>query len=446
MLRDERDAIVGSQALLMKKVIDLFDECSKRALDGSHHNREWRCLGYEIVAPAAIGVAILARRIAEASSCESVHFLARDGLVFKRAYDRLFSGPGHPRSRYVWCSRRCLCIAAASELNSGVIDLLLSGSTEQTPLEFLSRLNLDIPNARAHDAVVSEFGEPNCLILPKQNRQRMIGLLNKLRIEIGNRARFERVGLLQHLADVGLYDGPAIVIDLGWHGSLQRLLIELGVQTFGRRPDIGGVYLGTFNGVARMAAGYPMKSHGLLFDRGAPTSAAASLRTCVPVVELLFSAPEHGINHVELNDGDPSPKRIEHQNEVPRIAIAQILHTAVDDCASKIGPDVAHIELDELADMVLRRLTRLLRKPTPSERKVFVPLTHADGYGSSKYLRMIETPLPHLSPSSQLAAYDASLWRRSYLLERRPSERIYVGLLVALRYLWRQMGQHLAKQ
>lgn len=440
----KESATFDHKALLMKNVTELLDECCQRTLDKTRHNREWLRLGCEIVAPAAIGVAILARRIAEAASCQSVHFLARDGLVFKHAYDRLFSEPDHPRSKYVWSSRRCLSIAAASELNSTVVDLLLSGSTEMTPSDFVSRLNLDVKDPRVRDAVASEFGDLNCLILPSKNRQRMTRLLNKLKVDIGNRARFERAGLLRHLSDIGLYDGPAIVVDIGWHGSLQRLLIELGMQTLGQRPDIMGVYLGTFDRVARTASGGPMKSYGFLFDRGDPASAAASVKTCVPVVELLFSAPEYGIRHVELAEGRPQPKRIEHPNELPRIEIAQILQTIVDHCASAISPHVAHIELDQLADVVLQRFTRLLRKPTSEERKTLAPVTHADGYGDSKYRRLIETPRSRFAPSSHLAAYDASLWPRGYFLERGPAERLYVGSLIALRHLWHQMGPHLA--
>ena len=274
----------------------------------------------------------------------------------------------------------------------------------------------------------------------------MMSLLSKLRMEIGGRANFERAGLLKHLANIGLYDGPAIVVDIGWHGSLQRLLIKLGTQAFGRRPEIRGVYLGTFRGVARMASGYPMKSYGLLFDCGVPAAAEASVRTSVPVVELLFSAPEYGINHVELDDGQPRPKRIEHPNEAARIAVAEIFQNAIDDCATEICPHLAHIELHELADLVLKRLTRLLLKPTSRERRALGPLPHSDGYGNSSYRRMIEPPSSRLAPSSQLAAYDASLWRRGYLLERRPTERLYAGSLIAMRYLGLHAGRRSANR
>ncbi|HQF30847.1 MAG TPA: hypothetical protein PLJ34_05315, partial [Hyphomicrobiales bacterium] len=103
----------------------------------------WRRLGYGLVAPSALAMAAFILAEARGRGSERVHFLARDGLVFRQAYDLLFAEADAPPSNYLWASRRCFNFAAIDQLDKDSMEFLVGSLTRIRVRDFLVRVGID---------------------------------------------------------------------------------------------------------------------------------------------------------------------------------------------------------------------------------------------------------------------------------------------------------------
>ena len=271
----------------------------------------WLRLAHSIVLPAALGMARFVRDRAEASGAERIHFLARDGLIFRKAYEAAWRRPEAPPSSYLWSSRRCLNLPAIEHLDAPALDFLLSGTTALPAGDYLARIDLDPATPRAATVLRHHDLTKATPIDSAVQRAAMRAVLRDLEPEIVARAAQERAPLLAHLEASGLFAGSGLVVDLGWHGSLQRSLLRLARLQVPMRacatPHLAGCYLGTFARPQGQPTPPPIDTIGWLFDNDTPAAASAALRRSIEVIELLFSAPESGIRHLDDREGTIIP-------------------------------------------------------------------------------------------------------------------------------------------
>lgn len=400
-------------------VADLPHALLSRALAADRGDPYWLTLAYLVVAPAAIGMAGMIHAKARAEH-RGVFFLARDGMVFQKAYEAAWRGADMPDSCYVWSSRRCLNLASITTLEAADLDFLTSGVSELTVADYLRRADLD-PGADDVAAALRRQGVSEATgVTGAGPRAALRAVFTDLSGAIAGRAAIERRDLLVHLDALGLFDVKSLVVDLGWHGSLQRALLRLGAAARGQAPDMAGVYLGTSS--ARVKG---LAAEGFLFTDGAPAAAvAATVGRSYEVLELLFSAPESGISHIACRDGVAFPVRIEQAEEAPRLAIAALIHEAVVEVARAMRPYLRPEHVAMLRGIALSRLSALLENPDRHDAAHFALVPHAEGFGVSSY-RPIVPPSSRLPLAAARAARTA-FWPAGFMARLDPGSRFAV--------------------
>ncbi len=383
-------------------------------------------LAYLVVAPAAIG---MAGWIAAMSREEGrrVHFLARDGLVFRIAYEAAWRAADEPASSYIWSSRRCLNIAAIDRLGETDLDFLCSGVTELPAAAYLRRIGLDIDDPAIARCIARIVPDP-AMIVGADSRDGLRAAFRALAGPIEAQAAIERSALLRHLDRVGLFASPALVVDLGWHGSLQRSLLRLR-DLAGATTDIAGAYLGTTAAQSRATAAQPrtIDARGWWFAAGNPSEVVtATVGRSYEVIELLFSAPESGISHIVMTDGAPAPVRLVDPAEQPRLALAALFHRVVAEVATAMRPYLVAADVAVLRTMALDHMSRLLGAPTPIDARKFAAITHAEGFGAAAYRPIVAASPGLLRPNQLHRAHREAFWRQGFHAQLDPVTRLAV--------------------
>ncbi len=388
----------------------------------------WLAIAFLVVAPAALGMAGHVRRVARAHGTDRVFFLARDGLVFQKAYEAAWRPADAAPSRYVWCSRRCANFANIAALDDTALGFLTSGAPI-SPEAYLRRIDLDPVDPAVQPVLTRFFPDPAQPVRTTGGRAALRAMFAALAEPILAQAAAEREALLAHLDTIGLYDGPGVVVDLGWHGSLQRSLMLLGQARSGVLPPLAGAYLGTFERRVRTVAGAPLQASGWLFNAGLPRDRVARFTRSVEITELLFSAPEPGIRCVRRHGTEAEPVRIMEPQEADRLRLAAMFHDAVAKCAAALRPVLVDAHVDALASLTLHGFDALLGNPAPEDIAHFGGIAHAEGFGVAHYRPMVPDVPPASKAKARLDALDASFWRRGFLRSLAPGARAQTILL-----------------
>lgn len=391
----------------------------------------WLAIAHLVVAPAALGMAGHVRRIARTNGSDRIFFLARDGLIFQKAYEAAWRPADAASSRYVWCSRRCVNFANITALDEASLDFLASGAPI-SPDAYLRRIDLDPADPTIRAVVGGFFAEPQQAVHTTDGRAALRAMFTALAGPILAQAAVERAALLAHLDDLALYDGPGVVVDLGWHGSLQRSLMLLGRSRAGVLPPLAGAYLGTFERRVRTAAGEKLEAFGWLFADGLPRDNVARFTRSVEITELLFSAPEPGIRCVRFIGDGLTPIRIEESQEADRLRLAALFHDVVAKTAAALRPILSDAHVDVLASITLDGFEALLGAPTPEDVRHFQSIAHAEGFGVAHYRPIIPTMPAASGAKAALDALNDSFWRRGFLRSLAPGVRARTIMLSML--------------
>jgi len=391
----------------------------------------WLAIAHLVVAPAALGMAGHVARVARANGTDRVFFLARDGLIFQKAYEAAWRPSEAAPSRYVWCSRRCVNFANIAALDESSLDFLTSGAAI-SPSAYLRRIDLDPADPTIQPVMAGCFADPHRPVHTADGRAALRAMFTALAGPILAQAAVERAALLAHLDDIALYDGPGVVVDLGWHGSLQRSLMLLGRSRTSALPPLVGAYLGTFERRVRTVAGAKLEASGWLFADGLPRDSLARFTRSVEITELLFSAPEPGIRCVRSTGDGTAPVRIEEPQEADRLRLAALFHDVASRTAAALRPVVSDAHVDVLASITLSGFEALLGAPAPEDVRHFQNIAHAEGFGVAHYRPIIPTIPAASDAKAALDALNDSFWRRGFLRSLAPGVRARTIMLSVL--------------
>ena len=353
----------------------------------------WPDFGYTVAGPLFIGFTEWLIDQAAQRKLQRLYFLSRDGLIMQRVYETLTAGESAAlEARYLFASRRALNVAAIDELDDRVLDFLMSGTSVLEAAQFVQRLGIDW---REHAAVfqASGFSSPQQPVATPADRTCLRKLLLALAEPIRARASAERPVLVEYLAAAGLRNGGRVgVVDIGWHGTMQRNLTNL-LRAAGAHTEIVGLYLGTYkHAVAVPDLGYPHDAY--LFVLGQPAAAVDLIQTCVEIVELLFSATEGSVTRIDRDaNGAFVPVRDASDLEPHRVDSIQKLQAGalefVDDYA-RLKNRFYQLRLPR--EVALTQLERVLLAPTRQEAECLGEIPHGEGFGDVYTQRFIARP------------------------------------------------------
>jgi FkbM family methyltransferase len=189
---------------------------------------------------------------------DRLYFCARDGHLMQRAWEASGLARALPVDhRYLCISRASLNLANAARectpdhLNPATLSFL-SSSLGKTPLSTaLQRAGLDRIDALTCD-LQSAFGSLDAMLDGMETAQRFESILQTHSVAIHAVLTEKYAACIQYLRQEGLADdGRYAIVDMGWHGSLQRSMAGLCSTAFPGFQPLLGFYYGLWPAVAR---------------------------------------------------------------------------------------------------------------------------------------------------------------------------------------------------
>jgi hypothetical protein len=390
----------------------------------------WYRFGYENVGVLYVGFVDWLKRRMAADGVERAFFIARDGWIIQRVFEKL--SPNGPPTAYLYGSRRALNVPAITSLDARALDFLTSGSSRMTVAQFLARLGLD---AGEHARAIAEggFASADHVVHPGSDVYLLERLYRRLSDPILRVAAEEREAMLGHFREIGLWDcaRPGLV-DLGWHGTLQRS-IETLLKVAGRNADPIGYYLGTFPRARQLEqSGQRMVAY--LCENGEPERMFHVLRACVELFEFAFAAPHgsvvrmkekagtngagtngagktNGVRHYEPvlapHDAEADDRRKAERTQEGALAFVDDWLRGATGLAAPIAREAA-----------VRPMQRVLMRPTRLEARRLGDLRHAEGFGGVFVRRHIARPPSFgkliANPAAWLDGLHSSFWYEGY--------------------------------
>jgi predicted HAD superfamily hydrolase len=380
----------------------------------------WARIGYEQAGLLYLGFARWVRERAMQAGCERVYFLARDGWILQQVYQRLGGGPP---SSYLYASRRALNLPAIERLGPSELEFLGSGYTPLTVRDFLRRISLDANEFAAEIRAAGLEGADERL--QALDRERLNALFGRIAPRILAQARAERELLLEYLKQEGLTDlRKAAIVDLGWHGTLQRSLAAL----LGPSVQLTGLYLGTFE--KARAPGHTIE--GWLCNFAEPRRRYQAIRACCEIWELLHVAPHGSVLGFARGPRGVEPLFARDEMPAAQRAAAARLQSAgldlVDDMLSLLGDRDLPIGPDTAA----AGLVRIVTAPTREEAERFGDFIHGEGFGEVITPRAL-VPRPSWKARIGFAKilrheYHSAYWKEGYFA-RNPTARVLLSAL-----------------
>lgn len=376
----------------------------------------WKQFGYENVGILYLGFAIWLRQQLLADGIERVFFLSRDGQILQRVFDRL---PSSARSTYLYVSRRSLNFASIRALDEQALAFLGSpfNGIVLTVAEYLRLVDLD---PRDHlDAVERVgFATVDHEISTADDFATLHALLLDLEPTLLEQARLEKSSLVPYLQQAGMTDGGRIaVVDIGWHGSMQRSL-ESMLREIEPGTEVYGYYVATLQHVANLKA-QGQVSKGFLADAGAPLSRANSVLRSFAIWEFLHQARHGSVVRIRTNGDEYEPVLAANDWGDEELAVLDHIQSGalefVDDMLEVIRtrPSVVIPAATAAAP-----IERLIEWPTRREARMFGDLMAPNGFGSVFRRVPIAKP-PSIvailrSPGSVRPLHAASFWPRGF--------------------------------
>jgi HAD superfamily hydrolase (TIGR01549 family) len=243
--------------------------------------------GYEIQGPVLYGYIIWLQEQFKKEGIEKVFFLARDGQLMQRAYQRL---PHTLPNNYMYASRKALIIPSLW-MNPSISEIKKSifWGRRGTIRSFLKKIGLN-PSMFEQDftsiSLSLDFVYEYERLWKNSDFLRVFEDKVKEKMIMHSRQMYDL--LLQYLKQID-FQGKVAVVDIGWYGHMQGAL-ERVVKKAHIPVEIYGYYLGMRPDSSILRE---IKAKGYLFGKNNHETLSAQEIPFNSIIEMLFSA-NHG--------------------------------------------------------------------------------------------------------------------------------------------------------
>lgn len=317
-----------------------------------------------VAAPLFIAYTVWLCQRARAMGLETLFFISRDGLIFKKIYDQLpLGGANRPTGHYLYGSREAWICARLARLSPENVSFLVLPNPTLSFFQLAGRCNLEPkelepPPWDRH----SQMGEKAL------DRGQMEWISKQLksgpwRETIQNRARQRLAEVREYFRQEGVGARPYALVDLGWFGNLQEYVEWILPEA----PPQHGFYL-------------DLRKWPRIQREKRASSFIADLKvkgldgsSSITLLEILAAAPHGTCRGYRLRDGvwgpnletEPGffagPGMIDRQHE----AILAVLSGLV--C---LEPDLTNLPLEVWREVAQKNFISLLQSPSPHEAEV----------------------------------------------------------------------------
>lgn len=396
----------------------------KRRQDTVSDSSFWHELGYLYAGPLFLGYTAWVAQRAREMGLDRLFFLSRDGRFPKAVYEHITQGrQDYPPSTYLYASRRAVALPALTSVDDKALYLLAASQAPMTAQDYLARLGLDpaLYSEQIRDAGLADVPPqvPDDAI-----RQKLAVLFRSLEQPILDLAARERKAYLRYLHEQGLTPEARVgLIDIGWHGSIQRSLEALLPQN----PALcRGFYLAT-----HPHAWPDVAFDSFLYHRGHPANRSRMVNYGIELLEFLFLADEASFLGMEENpDGSLRYKYDPQSGPEESYPLTREIHAGamafVQDYSRHADP------LGEApdAELVYELLHRLIEKPTTELVEHLGKVHFWEGFGTRTFpIRLATHPSAMqtwLCPWRAARSVKRSLWPPATLASMHPIPRLWL--------------------
>jgi FMN phosphatase YigB (HAD superfamily) len=383
----------------------------------------WWLLGHNLLGPLLCGFCRWLQRGFQTDRIDRVYFLLRDGEIFHRVYRTLFPDhSGAPSLHLLHSSRRAYQLPLLDQGPEHIRRQLLVCNTPYPVALYLRRLGLN-PDEFGDDFPACGFESAAAAIDARNEGTRVLALLDRPRVRAALRevVRREREALLAYFRQERLFaPGRVALVDLGWHGSLQKAVHLLARQT-GTGPDaLVGYYLATFQPfLENMPA--DLAARGFLTHLGEPADRAAVLTQFREFLEVIGSSPMGSLVCFEQTDGLVRPRCLANPAGAEQLAALGEIQAGTLAFAQNYRTVAQSLALPEIPSAVAgEELLRLLTQPTKEEVLHIGALVYAEDFGTTVARPVADfRPTSH-TPADLLADFQATFWKQGMLNHPSP--------------------------
>ncbi len=411
------------------------------AVPATPHARTLFGIGATVAGPLLAGFVLWILQQARDAGMQRIHFVARDGQILLRIAQTLLPRLGWTLDcRYLLGSRQAWHLPALQRLDEAALSWLADDAAQEPLRSLLARAEL-APGAIA--APLARHGLADALdTAVPTDAVRALLRDPETEVAILEAAAARRDAALGYLRQEGVIGAEAaMMVDLGWHGRLQRSLQRL-VELGGASTRLTGLYLA-------------LRSRPPGFDAAAMRRFLDAPHHLNPVLLELFCAADHGTvrRYRRRADGGfegelaaPVDKRAVEwglgalQDGI--LAFARELGEAI---ALEGGQDIARGDARRwialLRDGGLAAYDGFRREPDAAEAEAFGSFPHADGQAHEVWADCAPRigPLLRLRLGLGLGAADyAGHWPEASI--RRGGGRMAAALF-ALKRLRRRLAE-----
>jgi HAD superfamily hydrolase (TIGR01549 family) len=386
------------------------DQIYEEALDENY----WRNLGFSVAGPIYAGFLFWLEECFKRDKIKKAYFVSRDGYLPKKYYDEYF---GRIETIYLYQSRKVLAQLIAEIDFEKFINIFMQQSRVSL-FEALNAYDLIGINSIKYDAFYLKNEHKR--IDREELRKGVPKLLRKHHDSIVKHSRNSNGEYLNYLGSVLKDSQNNAFIDIGWHGSQQKLTTCVTSIPF------TGYVLGL-----NPWASDPWGIRGYVYDHLHMDDQFQTVQQSVEVFELLFSAPnpsivgvmkgEIGFDPIFSESNDLSGK---HEQIVNQIDLG--LH----DFLSMTMPLLRQIGNEFSTRSALAMAHELLFYPGVQDIEILGKHSHNPNPGNGRATSLIP------EPSFKNVKMTFIFWRVGYLRKLQQNRnRFFAHILLFIEYL-----------
>ena len=381
----------------------------------------WFQLRYRVTGPLLSGYSLWLRDHLERDKISRAYFLLRDGALIHRIYQILIGKDSPCPTRTLPSSRRAMVFPVLDlDANLVIPQLFVAARGDLRPVgDFLRRLRVD-PDLFEKEIATAGLGSSRASIDGYTEQFRLIKLFKQPRVThaVVAQARAERTLLFNYLLQEGVADpGRVALVDLGWHGSIQKAISALWRERK-LTDEVRGYYLGTS---ASFHEGQEEEATGLgyLFHLGKPRGLTKVLTEGREVLETLCSSNLGSLLYFRANGGLTEPVFDETETDSAKIQCIQELHEGAAAFAEDFRVHrVRHGWKNFPVDVAVENLVRLITHPSSDDARQLGGFVHGENLGTQRAWPLAAFRPESSEPEDLWTDYQNAYWKQGLLFQR----------------------------